>query len=90
MIWSKQIYVFDVSKWLQGDNLENPLSESRKEIRNNHFNFLDRLVLYSKSSISESVPSSELRIAEASLFDVTASSNLHYSQMKHLGNHPQF
>lgn len=41
MIWSKQIYVFDVSKWLQGDDSQNPPPEKRKEIRNIHWRHLN-------------------------------------------------
>ncbi len=37
MIWNKQIYLFDVGAWLQGDNPKNPPPELHKHIRNVHW-----------------------------------------------------
>ncbi len=37
MIWNKQIYLFDVSAWLQGDNPNHPPPESHRWIRNVHW-----------------------------------------------------
>ncbi len=37
MIWNKQIYIFDVGGWLQGDNPKNPPPESHRWIRNFHW-----------------------------------------------------
>lgn len=37
MVWNKQIYIYDVSRWLQGDNPKDPPPESRKWIRNYHW-----------------------------------------------------
>ncbi|MCB1107228.1 MAG: glucosidase, partial [Chlamydiia bacterium] len=40
MLWSKQIYLYDVNQWLRGDSAQNPPPESRKEIRNIHWKHL--------------------------------------------------
>ncbi len=37
MIWTKQVYIFDVGTWLQGDNPKNPPPESHRKIRNYHW-----------------------------------------------------
>ncbi len=37
MIWNKQIYIYDVSAWLQGDNPNDPPPESHRWIRNVHW-----------------------------------------------------
>lgn len=37
MIWNKQIYIYDVTGWLEGDNPHNPPPESHKWIRNVHW-----------------------------------------------------
>jgi len=37
MIWNKQIYIFNVGDWLQGDNPNKPPPESHKWIRNYHW-----------------------------------------------------
>lgn len=37
MIWNKQVYLYDVGNWLQGDNPKNPPPESHKWIRNFHW-----------------------------------------------------
>lgn len=37
MIWNKQIYIYDVSGWLQGDNPKDPPPESHRWIRNYHW-----------------------------------------------------
>lgn len=41
MIFSEQIYLFDVSQWITGDNPEKPLPKQRAEIRNNHWRHLN-------------------------------------------------
>lgn len=41
MIWSKMIYLFDVGKWLEGDNPDNPPPVERKEGRNFHWRHLN-------------------------------------------------
>jgi hypothetical protein len=41
LMWSKQIYLFDVREWLEGDNPAWPPSESRKRIRNAHWQHLN-------------------------------------------------
>lgn len=47
MIWNKQIYIFDVGKWLQGDNPDEPPPESRKSVRNNHWHHIATLRIMS-------------------------------------------
>ncbi len=37
MIWNKQIYIYDVGGWLQGDNRNHPPPESHRWIRNFHW-----------------------------------------------------
>lgn len=37
MIWNKQVYIYDVSAWLQGDNPKCPPPESHRWIRNFHW-----------------------------------------------------
>lgn len=37
MIWNKQIYIYDVGTWLQGDNPKAPPPESHRWIRNFHW-----------------------------------------------------
>lgn len=37
MIWNKQIYIYDVGVWLQGDNPNDPPPESHRWIRNYHW-----------------------------------------------------
>jgi hypothetical protein len=37
MIWGKQIYIFTVGTWLQGDNPQDPPPESHRWIRNFHW-----------------------------------------------------
>jgi len=43
MLWTKQIYLFDVNKWLEGDNSRWPPPESRKQIRNTHWRHLNSM-----------------------------------------------
>ncbi len=43
MLWSKQIYLFDVNQWLEGDNPSWPPPESRKYIRNQHWRHLNSM-----------------------------------------------
>lgn len=40
LLWSKQIYLFDVERWLRGDDPLNPPPPNRKLIRNNHWRHL--------------------------------------------------
>jgi hypothetical protein len=47
MLWSKQIYLFDVSLWLEGDNHKFPPPESRKTIRNQHWRHLNSMRILS-------------------------------------------
>src|SRR5262249_6173322 len=37
LLWTKQIYLFDVHKWLDGDNPADPPPDSRHRIRNQHW-----------------------------------------------------
>jgi hypothetical protein len=43
MLWSKQIYMFDVSLWLKGDNPLFPPPDSRFAIRNMHWEHLNSM-----------------------------------------------
>lgn len=47
MIWNKQIYLFDVGTWLQGDDPKNPPPESHKEIRNVHWRHIVSMRIFS-------------------------------------------
>jgi len=37
MIWNKQIYIYDVGTWLEGENPNNPPPEAHRWIRNSHW-----------------------------------------------------
>ena len=41
LMWGKQNYIFDVNKWLVGDNPESPPPQSRQHIRNQHWRHLN-------------------------------------------------
>ncbi len=41
LMWGKQNYLFDVQKWLEGDNPNTPPPQSRKNIRNQHWRHLN-------------------------------------------------
>ncbi len=41
LLWSKQFYLFNVNKWLEGDFPAHPPPESRKKIRNQHWRHLN-------------------------------------------------
>ena len=43
MLWNKQCYIFDVSRWLDGDNPDWPPAASRGAIRNRHWRHLNTL-----------------------------------------------
>jgi hypothetical protein len=43
MLWTKQIYIFDVNVWQDGDNPAWPPPESRKTIRNTHWRHLNSM-----------------------------------------------
>ena len=47
MLWSKQIYLFDVTRWLEGDNPKQPPPESRKHLRNVHWRHLNSMRILS-------------------------------------------
>jgi hypothetical protein len=47
LLWSKQIYLFDVGQWLEGDNPEYPPPRSRVNIRNTHWRHLNSMRLFS-------------------------------------------
>ena len=47
LIWSKQIYLFDVNRWLEGDNPNYPPPESRKHGRNTHWRHLNSMRILS-------------------------------------------
>ncbi|HEY0173936.1 MAG TPA: hypothetical protein VGB98_23170 [Pyrinomonadaceae bacterium] len=43
MLWTKQIYLYDVNVWLDGDNPAWPPPESRRQIRNAHWKHLNSM-----------------------------------------------
>ncbi len=43
LLWSKQSYLFDVHRWLDGDNPQAPPPDSRKQIRNQHWPHLNSM-----------------------------------------------
>ena len=43
LLWSKQSYIFDVEKWLDGDNPDLPPPAGRRTIRNQHWRHLNSL-----------------------------------------------
>jgi hypothetical protein len=43
MLWSKQIYLFDVNLWFEGDHPKTPPPESRAKIRNQHWRHLNSM-----------------------------------------------
>jgi hypothetical protein len=43
MLWSKQIYLWDVNLWLDGDNPKLPPPQSRKQFRNAHWRHLNSM-----------------------------------------------
>jgi hypothetical protein len=47
MLWTKQIYLYDVNVWLDGDNPDWPPPASRKRIRNYHWKHLNSMRILS-------------------------------------------
>lgn len=47
MLWNKQIYLFDVNRWLEGDNPNHPPPSTREQIRNAHWNHLNSMRILS-------------------------------------------
>jgi len=47
MLWSKQIYLFDVNLWLKGDNDKCPPPAARENIRNFHWRHLNSMRILS-------------------------------------------
>ena len=43
LLWTKQIYLFDVNEWLEGDNLRIPPPSSRLSGRNKHWRHLNSM-----------------------------------------------
>jgi hypothetical protein len=43
LLWSKQIYLFDVNQWLDGDDPRWPPPESRTRVRNTHWRHLNSM-----------------------------------------------
>jgi len=43
LLWSKQTYIFDVARWLEGDNPANPPPASRRTIRNRSWRHLNSM-----------------------------------------------
>ena len=47
LLWTKQIYMYDVHRWLDGDDPDNPPPESRYEIRNTHWQHVNSMRILS-------------------------------------------
>jgi len=47
MLWTKQIYVFDVEQWLNGDDPRHPPPEGRRYLRNTHWRHLNSMRILS-------------------------------------------
>jgi hypothetical protein len=47
MLWTKQIYIYDVNVWLDGDNPDWPPPASRRRIRNYHWKHLNSMRILS-------------------------------------------
>ncbi len=47
LIWTKQIYLFDVQRWLEGDNPDAPPPATRQRIRNGHWKHLNSMRILS-------------------------------------------
>jgi hypothetical protein len=47
LLWGKQIYIFDVNAWLEGDNPNMPPPKSRQKIRNVHWRHLNSMRILS-------------------------------------------
>ena len=47
LLWTKQIYLFDVSQWLDGDAVHRPLPESRRHVRNARWEHLNSMRILS-------------------------------------------
>ena len=47
MLWSKQIYLWDVDRWLEGDNPKVPPPASRKRMRNIHWRHVNTMRILS-------------------------------------------
>ncbi len=43
MLWSRQIYLFDVNRWLAGDNTDNSSACARRLVRNAHWRHLNSM-----------------------------------------------
>lgn len=47
LMWGKQNYIFDVQKWLEGDNKSAPPPASRQHLRNQHWRHLNSMRILS-------------------------------------------
>ena len=47
LLWTKQIYIFDVNRWLEGDNPDRPPPDSRWTIRNDRWRHLNSMRILS-------------------------------------------
>ncbi len=47
LLWSKQIFLFDVHRWMEGDNPLAPPPQSRKRGRNRHWRHLNSMRILS-------------------------------------------
>ena len=53
LLWSKQSYLFDVARWLDGDDPAQPPPPSRRTIRNSHWRHLNSMRVMSMPDKSE-------------------------------------
>ena len=47
LLWSKQVYIFDVNEWLNGDDPDAPPPPERKSVRNEHWRHLNSMRIMS-------------------------------------------
>lgn len=47
MLWTKQIYIYNVNLWLEGDNPDSPPPTSRQDVRNKHWRHLNSMRILS-------------------------------------------
>ena len=47
LLWTKQIYLFDVNQWLDGDAVHQPLPEARRFVRNTQWRHLNSMRILS-------------------------------------------
>ena len=53
MLWSKQVYLFDVAEWLDGEDPSDPPPAGRQHIRNGHWRHLNSMRVLSMPDVWE-------------------------------------